>query len=47
MTIINWMINDIVIELKEMLKENKKITVMLTYDGKNVNTMHIMRKYDK
>ena len=37
----------IVIELKEMLKENKKITVMLTYDGKNVNTMHIRRKYDK
>lgn len=37
----------IAIELKEMLNENDKITIVLTYDGNSVNTMHIRRKNDK
>lgn len=37
----------IAIELKEMLKENDKITILLTYDGQAINTMHMRRKNDK
>ena len=37
----------IAIELKQMLKENDNITILLTYDGETINEMHIRRKNDK